>query len=151
MWRLAANLVVLLAFALQSYVTQTHFHPETLAFDAAPAAKAVPHASAYNPALGGDQEKVCPLCQMVASAGAFFLPGPPLVLALAACAVVISRLAAAGSPRAAAPAGFARGSRAPPQTRSSTSRTADGRPPAGSDIASIQGALGQVRLRLLPG
>jgi hypothetical protein len=115
MWRLAANLAVLLAFALQSYVTQTHFHPETLAFNSAPAAKTVQHASAYNPALGGDEEKVCPLCQMVASAGAFFLPGPTLVPALAACAVLVSRLAAAQSPRGAAPAGFAWRSRAPPQ------------------------------------
>jgi len=105
-WRLAVTCVLLLAFALQSFVTQTHFHPAAVS-ERAPAVQ-----SAATPA--GHDAIACPLCQAIAVAGAFLTPGlssaqPPAALALLASgpAAVIGL--------AVTPAGFSWRSRAPPQ------------------------------------
>jgi hypothetical protein len=99
--RLAVIWTVLLAFALQSYITQTHFHP-------------LPAAAAQAAAPAGDEADACPFCEAIAVAGAFFASppvvfGPPAVEARAA----ISPPALAGL--LVAPAGFSWRSRAPPQ------------------------------------
>ena len=69
-WRLIAALV-LLAFTIQSYVTQTHIH------DAAPAGitKTVGHGKAPL----RDTPLDCPFCQTVAHAGSVFMPAAPLL------------------------------------------------------------------------
>jgi hypothetical protein len=112
-WRFAVTWVLLLAFALQSYVTQTHFHPSA-ASERAPAIQLAGKALAQPAPPGGDEAIACPICQAIAAVGTFLAPGlpsaqPPAVLVLLASNFV----AVAGL--AATPAGFAWRSRAPPQ------------------------------------
>jgi len=111
--RLAVTWILLLAFSLQTYIAQTHFHAPPAAPSRAAAdqpAKLVGHP----PAPAGQDAIGCPLCQVAAAAGAFLAPAvssPQPARALAALA--------ARSPivvgLAPAPAGFAWRSRAPPQ------------------------------------
>lgn len=75
MWRLGVTLFALLAFALQSYTTQTHIHKPTLPGFAGIAAALdldVPVKDSKAP-VKQDQQN-CPLCQGVAHAGAFVSP-----------------------------------------------------------------------------
>ena len=72
-WRFIACLV-LIAFTLQSYITQTHIHNAT----PAAAAKIVTHAPGKAPA--DDNPVDCPFCQAVAHDGPFFLPTVPLLI-----------------------------------------------------------------------
>jgi hypothetical protein len=107
-WRLLATWVVLLAFALQSYVTQTHVHPSP-----APA-EAVSQMSV--PAVpAGDDTTLCSLCQAIAAAGAFFSPAA-VVVALPAVLAQATAAPPAGRSLAAAAASFSWRSRAPPQS-----------------------------------
>jgi hypothetical protein len=72
-WR-AIALILLLAFSLQSYITQTHFH------DGAPGEAGLVKsliAGATAPLhsrLPGDNPVDCPFCQAVANAGAYAMP-----------------------------------------------------------------------------
>jgi hypothetical protein len=113
--RLLATWFLLLAFALQSYVTQTHLHPTAVSAHPAAAVKLAPNASAHRATPGGDEAAACPFCQAVASAGAFLTPGAAAVLPLAATSVLLAH-APDPAGRAAAPAGFAWRSRAPPRS-----------------------------------
>jgi hypothetical protein len=105
--RAAVTWILLLAFALQSYVTQTHFHPG--AFEPAT------HTSIRMAPPGGDEAGACPLCQAVASAGVFIATAAVMATALAAGFILVAR-APAKAGRTATPAGFAWRSRAPPQS-----------------------------------
>jgi hypothetical protein len=71
-WRLVAALV-LLAFTVQSYVAQTHFH------DAGLAGTAIAKNLGQKKSPVDDNPLNCPFCQAVAHAGAIFLPGTPLL------------------------------------------------------------------------
>lgn len=66
--------LILLAFTLQSYITQSHIHP------LAPAgvAKILTHSPAKAPL--DDNPMDCPFCQAVAHDGPFFLPTAPLLI-----------------------------------------------------------------------
>ncbi|MDE2185099.1 MAG: hypothetical protein KGJ78_18965 [Alphaproteobacteria bacterium] len=69
--------ILLLAFALQSYITQTHMHPAANPAANAPIVKNVSKAPASAPA---DRDALnCPFCQAIAMAGAFFTPAAPLL------------------------------------------------------------------------
>ncbi|HXV01726.1 MAG TPA: hypothetical protein VG166_14630 [Caulobacteraceae bacterium] len=112
--RLVVTWMVLLAFALQSYITQTHIHDATApARSAIPAGVSQATVAATSPA---DQEAIaCPFCQAVAAAGAFFaappvVPAPPLAQArtVASAPVAIGLFLPS--------AGFSWRSRAPPQS-----------------------------------
>lgn len=69
-WRLIAALV-LLAFTIQSYVAQTHFHDT--AVGTAPVSQNVGHGKVPV----DDNPLTCPFCQAVAHAGSFYLPMAP--------------------------------------------------------------------------
>ena len=71
-WRLIAALV-LLAFTVQSYVAQTHFH------DASLAGTAIAKNLGQKKLPVDDNPLNCPFCQAVAHAGTIFLPGTPLL------------------------------------------------------------------------
>jgi len=105
-WRLAATWILILAFALQSYVTQTHFHPATI--------QVVAHSSVHTAPPGGSEEVACPLCQAVASAGAFVATDSVATLPIGAWAAFACR-APVRTGLTLTPAGFAWRSRAPPQ------------------------------------
>lgn len=82
MWRLGVTLFALLAFALQSYTTQTHIHKPALPGWAGIAAALdldVPVKNGKAPAKQDQQN--CPLCQGVAHAGAFVSPTAAAALA----------------------------------------------------------------------
>jgi hypothetical protein len=107
----AITFLLLFAFALQSYLTQTHIH----GISGTPAqtciSKCVVHSPISQSPLGGAAE--CPLCQAIVHAGAFYAPAALAVLVL--CVWVENALAtpAQSAPRAA----LARNglSRAPPR------------------------------------
>ena len=73
-WR-ALTWVLVLAFGLQSYITQTHIHGAASLFDA-PVAIGKIFGKAPAPATPGDRDdgSDCPLCQAIVHAGAFFAP-----------------------------------------------------------------------------
>jgi hypothetical protein len=76
-WRFIACLI-LIAFTLQSYITQTHVH------NATPAAVAKIFTHSHGKAPADDNPVDCPFCQAVAHDGPFFLPTlPVLVLSVA--------------------------------------------------------------------
>ncbi len=76
-WR-ALTWILLLAFTLQSYITQTHIHPA--AHPAANASIAKITNKAPAPAPGDPDALNCPFCQAIATAGAFFTPAAPLLI-----------------------------------------------------------------------
>ncbi|HEX4104724.1 MAG TPA: hypothetical protein VHX92_00690 [Rhizomicrobium sp.] len=71
-WRLVACLI-LVAFTLQSYITQTHIH------NVAPAATAK-ITPLHGNAPVDDNPVDCPFCQAVAHDGPFFAPAVPLLI-----------------------------------------------------------------------
>ncbi len=72
--RLVVTSMVLLAFALQSYITQTHVHRAPATADRAPIVEVVGKISAHSAAPVQDEAIACPFCQAIATAGAFFSP-----------------------------------------------------------------------------
>ena len=72
-WRLIASLL-LIAFTLQSYITQTHIHAANPV--AISSSQTGPHDRAPNDGNPID----CPFCQAVAHDGPFFLPATPILL-----------------------------------------------------------------------
>jgi hypothetical protein len=81
-WRLGVTLFALLAFALQSYTTQTHIHKPVL-----PGLAGIAAALDLDVPVKGNKAPVkqdrqnCPLCQGVAHAGAFISPSAAAMLA----------------------------------------------------------------------
>ncbi len=106
--RLVVTWIVLFAFALQSYVTQSHIHR-------APVVELVGKISAHGASPVGDEAIACPFCQAIATAGAFFGQA-----AIDLCPLVVQAEEAALPPIVVglviAPAGFSWRSRAPPQS-----------------------------------
>ncbi len=72
-WRFVACFL-LIAFTLQSYITQTHIHNGT------PAAISKIVTGSHGKAPVDDNPMDCPFCQAVAHNGPFFLPAAPLLL-----------------------------------------------------------------------
>jgi hypothetical protein len=88
-WRSVAW-VLLLAFTLQSFVTQTHIHGAPQALAGATIGKVLlATASPQDKSPIENDTATCPFCQAVAHAGAFFASAAPLLLlpvVSAACA-----------------------------------------------------------------
>ena len=112
--RLVVTCVLLFAFALQSYVTQTHVHGASAAVGRGAVVDVVGKVSAGAATPTQDDAVACPFCQAIAAAGAFFSPA---VVALAPRIVQaeVAVLSPAFAGLAIAPAGFSWRSRAPPQ------------------------------------
>ncbi len=113
-WRLVVTWILLFAFALQSYVTQTHVHGAPALAERAPMVEVVGQSVHDGASPAHDEAIACPFCQAIAVAGAFFSP------AGAALGALVVRAQAASLPPIAvglviAPAGFSWRSRAPPQ------------------------------------
>ncbi|HEY1879313.1 MAG TPA: DUF2946 family protein [Caulobacteraceae bacterium] len=112
-WRLALSWTLLIAFALQSYATQTHVHRASIT---PIASGAISTASAIGSPQPGDQEAIaCPFCQAIAAAGAFVGPAP-VAFFLPALRAEAASLPPIAIFLAIAPAGFSWRSRAPPQS-----------------------------------
>ena len=113
--RLVATWILLLAFALQSYVTQTHVHRALIPAASASAAQAAHRTFAQSASPVDDEAVACAFCQAIAAAGAFLSPAGVAVPSL-----LVQAEAAAAAPTvvglAIAPAGFSWRSRAPPQS-----------------------------------
>ena len=113
--RLVVTCILLLAFVLQSFVTQTHIHGAPASVGRGSIADAAGKVSATPSKPTHDDGVACPLCQATAAAGAFFSPA-----VLAVGAPVVQAEAAILSPTfaglAIAAAGFSWRSRAPPQS-----------------------------------
>ena len=78
--RLCVTLVLLLAFTLQAYVTQTHVHRPSGAVDRAPIVKIAGQSAGHGASSpGGEGTADCPFCQALVLAGAFFTPTVPLL------------------------------------------------------------------------
>lgn len=111
--RLLVSFVVLLAFSLQSYATQTHIHLAHLsnvgAGNAAPAVGAKQQPDKFPP---GEDPANCPICQEILHCGQFVTPAAALLL-LPSLAVSIVRIVAEASVVAQS-ASHAWRSRAPP-------------------------------------
>jgi hypothetical protein len=102
--------MVLIAFALQAYVTQTHIHsPPIPQIGVASAGSAT--AQAPTPA---DEETACPFCQAMAAAGAFVGP-PPTAVTLPIVRIEADALPSVVIGLILQAAGFSWRSRAPPQ------------------------------------
>ena len=115
LWRIVATWILLFAFALQSYVTQTHVHSAPAPAERGAIVQLAGQSSAHVPSPGHDETLACPFCQAIAAAGAFFSP------ASIALSPLVAQADAAALPRiiaglAIAPAGFSWRSRAPPQS-----------------------------------
>ena len=77
--RLCVTWVLLLAFTLQAYITQTHVHRPPSAADRAAIVRIVGQTSAHGAPAGGDGTADCPFCQALVLAGAFFTPTAPIL------------------------------------------------------------------------
>ncbi len=73
------TLILALAFALQSFVTQTHIHGLGPAPSAPGIAKLV-KGPASNPSPLDTSDNACAFCQAIAHSGAFFAPAAPVLL-----------------------------------------------------------------------
>ena len=71
--------ILVLAFSLQSYVTQTHIHVTPHTIGRVTVGKLLAGRPAHKKSPAEDGTDVCPFCQAVASASAFFAPTAPLV------------------------------------------------------------------------
>jgi hypothetical protein len=74
-WR-AVTWVLLFAFTLQSYVTQTHVHVTPHAIHHAVTVKLTADTPDRGKLPIGNDTTDCLFCQAIANAGAFFLPAP---------------------------------------------------------------------------
>jgi hypothetical protein len=108
---LAVFVAALLAFTWQSFVTQTHIHPE-----APPGTVTHVVGAQLTPTQPTPERPIdCPICHAAAVSGHYLAPGPALVLAIFAIAVWRFVAAAAASSRATRSHGWR--SRAPPLSR----------------------------------
>ena len=70
--------ILLLAFTLQSFVTETHIHG---AFDGGPAhARTAANAFAHGKAPVKNGKTDCPFCQAIVHAGAFYAPPAQILI-----------------------------------------------------------------------
>lgn len=79
---LARNIVALLvafAFALQSFLTQTHIHGVPASLDGFAIAKVDSGSSGGGKAPADSSPLDCPYCQAIAHSGLFFMPAAPLL------------------------------------------------------------------------
>ncbi|HEY3637002.1 MAG TPA: hypothetical protein VGK90_02535 [Rhizomicrobium sp.] len=111
-WRVV-TWVVLLAFTLQSFVTQTHIHWTPQASAATTVAKLVQNPVSPIKSPFEKDTSACPFCQAIVHAGAFFASGAPLLVLPAAWTDYVIPLLIA--PMAGAPDAHSWRSRAPPQ------------------------------------
>ena len=109
----AVTWLVLLAFTLQVFVTQTHIHgvPQTVA--GVSIGKVAASASRPDKSPAENDTTTCPFCQAVVHTGAFFAPAAPLLL-LPAVRVVRTTFFLVAS-AVGAPSAHSWQSRAPPQ------------------------------------
>jgi len=90
--------MLLLAFTLQSFVTQTHVHFSLHAIDRAAAVKVLVNASDHGKSPIGNDTTDCPFCQAIFSAGAFFIPAPLPLLPPTMWAENVGRSMSASAP-----------------------------------------------------
>jgi hypothetical protein len=103
--------VVLLAFTLQSFVTQVHIHG---AFSAgAPAVEKLAGGSSHSKAPAQNSTSDCPFCQAITHAGAFAAPSAPGLILQISFAETAAPLLIAVAAAIAPPHSWH--SRAPPQ------------------------------------
>jgi hypothetical protein len=107
----AITFLLLFAFAVQSYLTQTHIHGTFQAPAQTCISKCALHVPASHSPFGDVAE--CPLCQAIVHAGAFYAPAVPVILVLQVWVESALAAAAQSTPRAT----LARNglSRAPPR------------------------------------
>jgi hypothetical protein len=82
---MAPNVVALLiaiAFAMQSFVTQTHIHGVSQGFEGPALVKTFSNVPAQGQAPADNNPVDCPYCQAIAHSGAFFAPAAPLLVPL---------------------------------------------------------------------
>jgi hypothetical protein len=72
--RQAVTFLLVLAFAFQSYLTQTHIHVAPAPSAQTCAVKCIVHAPAKHSSPADKSTADCPLCQAIVHAGAFFAP-----------------------------------------------------------------------------
>jgi len=77
--RRAMTWFLVIAFALQSYVTQIHIHRAAQGFGSPAIVKVLTNTPAHHGAPSENSGMDCPLCQAVAHAGVFFAPVTPLL------------------------------------------------------------------------
>jgi hypothetical protein len=111
-WR-AVAWILLIAFTLQSYVTQTHIHGISQSFDAGADAKTLAASPAHQNAPADKSAQDCPFCQAIIHSGAFFAPAAPFIPQPVWVASVVQVIAAQAAVAVAAIVGWQ--SRAPPQ------------------------------------
>ena len=78
---MARNILALLlafAFALQSFLTQTHIHGVHISFDGSAIVKIDSGSSGGSKAPADNSPLDCPYCQAIAHSGLFFMPAAPL-------------------------------------------------------------------------
>jgi hypothetical protein len=110
--RLLITFVVMLAFGLQSYITQTHIHLAPDSFASIAKLNASKQQQPDKFPANGDPAN-CPICQEIAHTGQFVTPSAAVVL-LPSVAVSIIRIVA-DIPAIAQDASHAWRSRAPPK------------------------------------
>lgn len=97
-WRRLFLAVTLIAFALQSYIVQTHIHFEGNSdFGFAAAKNLAPQANDvsaqtrnHSPSVPKDDPAHCPICQEFLHAGQYLTPTPVIALLITSVAVPIA-------------------------------------------------------------
>jgi len=78
-WR-SVTWLLLFAFTLQSFITQTHIHREPKARAGTTIGKVLDSVSRQDKSPSGNDTTTCPFCQAFVHAGAFFASAAPLLL-----------------------------------------------------------------------
>lgn len=76
----AITWLVLLAFALQSFITQTHIHGAFGSAGDTQIVKTLTGAPSHNNKAPAENQADCPFCQAITHAGAFFTPSAPALI-----------------------------------------------------------------------
>jgi hypothetical protein len=71
---------LLLAFTLQSFITQTHIHGAFASTGGAGVVKTLANMPSHNTKTPADSPADCPFCQAIMHAGAFFAPSAPTLV-----------------------------------------------------------------------
>jgi Protein of unknown function (DUF2946) len=72
--------LVLLAFALQSFITQTHIHGTFSSAGDAQIVKTLASVPSHGSKAPAENNADCPFCQAITHAGAFFTPSTPTLI-----------------------------------------------------------------------
>lgn len=113
-WRSVTGIILVLAFTLQSFVTQIHMHGTPQGIGSGGFVNVIARAPGRSNSPIENGAVDCPLCQAVAQAGAFFAPAVPLVPLAAAWAECAEPFVMAGAFDSAVAHYWC--SRAPPQS-----------------------------------